>query len=127
MNSSANQDTYNFNYGTEFQWTMPWGTELSADITMRSRRGYAIKELNTDELLCNASVSHSFMRGRALTAKLEVFDLLGEQTNISRSVNAFSRNVSYSNSIYQYGMLSLIYRFSVFAGKNTMGTDKERK
>lgn len=28
---------------------------------------------------------------------------------------------------YQYAMFSVIYRFSIFGGQNTMGTDKERK
>lgn len=126
VNVQGNQDTYNFSYGTEFEWTMPWGTELSTDIYMNSRRGYSRKEANTNELLWNASLSHSMLKGKALTFKAEVFDILGQQTNISRTINTFSRSDSRSNSIYQYGMLSVIYRFSVFAGKNTMGTEDER-
>ncbi|MCQ2196867.1 MAG: hypothetical protein MJZ60_05030 [Bacteroidaceae bacterium] len=56
-----------------------------------------------------------------------VFDILHQQTNISRSVNAFSRTDSHNNAIYQYAMFSAIFRFSVYGGKNTMGTDKEKK
>ncbi|MBQ0022219.1 MAG: outer membrane beta-barrel protein [Prevotellaceae bacterium] len=127
VNMNGNQDTYNFSYGAEFQYTMPWKTEIATDISMNSRRGYSQKEMNTNELLWNASISHSFMKGKALTAKFEVFDILGQQTNISRTVNAFQRSDSLSNTIYQYGMFCLIYRFSVFAGKNTMGTDQEKR
>ena len=101
--------------------------QLASDIFMNSRRGYAQSAMNTDELLWNASLSQSFLKGNALTLKLEVFDILGQQTSISRTVNAFMRSDSHTNSIYQYGMLSLIYRFSVFAGRNTMGTDQERR
>ncbi len=126
VNVQGNRDTYNFSYGTEVQWTMPWGTEFATDMYMNSRRGYARKEANTNELLWNASLSHSMLKGKALTFKAEVFDILGQQTNISRTINTFSRSDSRSNSVYQYGMLSIIYRFSVFAGKNTMGTDEER-
>lgn len=126
VNSNGDQDTYNFSYGSEFQWTAPWGTEFATDIFMNSRRGYSQKEMNTNELLWNASISHTCLKGKALTFKAEVFDILGQQTNISRTVNEFMRSDSRSNSIYQYGMLSIIYRFSVFAGKNTMGTDEER-
>lgn len=127
VNVNGNQDTYNFSYGTDFEWTMPWGTELSTDLYMHSRRGYSQKEMNTDELLWNASISHSFLKGKALTLKAEMFDILGQQTNISRTVNAFMRNDSQSNSIYQYGMVSLIFRFSVLGGRNTMGTDDEKR
>lgn len=127
MNEDANQDTYNFSYGGQVQWTMPWGTQLATDIRMNSRRGYAQENMNTNELLWNASISHSFLQGKALTLKAEMFDILHQQTSISRSVNAFSRNDTSNNTIYQYGMLSLIYRFSIYGGRNTMGTDKERR
>ena len=127
VNESSNQETWNYSYGANAQWTTPWGMQLASDIFMNSRRGYAQSAMNTDELLWNASLSQSFLKGNALTLKLEVFDILGQQTSISRTVNAFMRSDSHTNSIYQYGMLSLIYRFSVFAGRNTMGTDQERR
>ncbi len=127
VNPNGNQDTYNFSYGGRLQWNMPWGTQISTDLRMSSRRGYAQKNMNTDELLWNASVSHSFLQGKALTLKAEMFDILHQQTNISRSVNAFSRTDSHNNAIYQYAMFSAIFRFSVYGGKNTMGTDKEKK
>ena len=115
------------NYGSDMKWTMPWGTELASDIYMTSRRGYSQKDMNTDELLWNASVSHSFLKGNALTIKGEVYDILGQKTNVSRNISADSFRDSRTNGIYQYGLVSLIYRFSVFAGKNTMGTKDERR
>lgn len=127
VNTQGNQDTYNFSYGAEVQYTMPWGTQLASDIRMSSRRGYSVDAMDTNELLWNASVSHSMLQGKALTIKAEMFDILHQQTNISRQVNAFSRSDSRNNTIYQYAMLTVIYRFSVYGGKNTMGTDKERK
>ena len=122
----ANQDTYDFSYGAEMEWTMPWGTMLNTDIGMNSRRGYAQREMNTNELLWNAQISHSFLRGKALTVMLEWNDILREQTNISRNITALMRSDSRYNAIYSYGMLRVIYKFSIFAGKNAMGTDNER-
>lgn len=127
VNPSSNQDTYRFSYGTQIQWTMPWGTELASDIRMSSRRGYSVATMNTNELLWNASISHSMLKGKALTLKAEMFDILHQQTNISRSVDAFSRRDSHDNTIYQYAMFSAIFRFSIYGGKNTMGTDKEKR
>lgn len=116
VNTKGNEDTWDYKYGTELQWTLPWGTEIATDIYMTSRRGYNVKDMNTDELLWNASVSHTFFG--ALTLKAEVFDILGQQTNITRTVNAFMRSDSRNNGIYQYGMLSLTYRFNLFGGKD---------
>lgn len=127
INASTSPNTYDFAYGTEFQWTMPWGTQLATDIGMNSRRGYARKEDNTNELIWNAQVSHSFLRGNALTLSLSVNDILGQQSNISRMISASMRSDTRYNSIYQYAMLRATYRFSIFGGKNSMGTNNERQ
>jgi hypothetical protein len=96
---------------------LPWGTTIATDISQNSRRGYAQANMNTNELLWNAQTSHSFLRGNALTISLEVSDILGEQSNISRVVNAMSSSDSRTNSIYQYGMLRCIYKLNIFGGK----------
>ena len=123
----TNPDIYRFSYGATFQWNMPWGTQIASDIKMNSRRGYSDKNLNTNELVWNASISQSFLQGKALTLKAEMFDILHRQTNISRQETAFERTDSQNNSIYQYALVSAIFRFSVYGGRNTMGTDKERR
>lgn len=114
-------DTYNFSYGADFSVYMPWGTRIVTDIAMNSRRGYAQKEMNTNELIWNAQVSHSFLKGNALTISLEVNDILAEQSNISRVVNAMMSSDSRNNSIYQYGILRIIYKLNIFGGKNSFG------
>ncbi len=124
LNPKGNMNTYDFSYGAEMEWTAPWGTSLSTDIGMSSRRGYSSTEMNTNELLWNAQVSHSFLRGRALTVMLEVNDILGQQTNISRTIDALMRTDSRHNAIYQYGMLRVVYRFNILGGKNNL-KDKE--
>ena len=124
INPMGNMNTYDFSYGAELEWTAPWGTSLTTDIGMSSRRGYSSSEMNTNELLWNAQVSQSFLRGRALTIMLEVNDILGQQTNISRTIDALMRTDSRHNAIYQYGMLRVVYRFNILGGKNNL---KEKK
>jgi len=125
LNPMGNMNTYDFSYGAELEWTAPWGTSLSTDIGMSSRRGYSSSEMNTNELLWNAQVSHSFLRGRALTIMLEVNDILGQQTNISRTIDALMRTDSRHNAIYQYGMLRVVYRFNILGGKNNLKAEKK--
>ena len=124
LNPMGNMNTYDFSYGAEFEWTAPWGTSLSTDIGMSSRRGYSSREMNTNELLWNAQLAHSFLKGHALTVMLEVNDILGQQTNISRNIDALMRTDSRHNAIYQYGMLHVIYRFNILGGKNNLKDKK---
>ena len=126
ITDNGNNNTYRFSYGPRLELTMPWGTKISSDFGVQNRRGYSQASMNTTEMIWNASVAHSFLKGKALTVKAEFFDILGEQSTISRRVDAFSRSDSKSNDIYQYGMFSLLYRFSILGGKNTMGTSDER-
>lgn len=127
VTDTGNNNTYRFSYGPRVEWTMPWGTKLSTDYGVQCRRGYSRDDMNTTEMIWNASLAHSFLKGKALTIKAEFFDILGQQSNISRWVSEFSRSDTRTNDIYQYGLFSLIYRFSIIGGKNTMGTSDERK
>lgn len=127
VTDNGNNNTYRFSYGPRVEWTMPWGTKLSTDYGVQSRRGYSREDMNTNEMIWNASLAHSFLKGKALTLKAEFFDILGQQSTINRWVSEFSRSDSRTNDIYQYGMFSVIYRFSVIGGKNTMGTSDERR
>lgn len=126
ITDNGNNNTYRFSYGPRLELTMPWGTKISSDYGVQNRRGYSQASMNTTEQVWNASIAHSFLKGKALTIKGEFFDILGQQSTINRWVDAFSRSDNRSNDIYQYGMLSLIYRFSIMGGKNTIGTADER-
>lgn len=124
--ANSRLNTYTFSYGAELGLRAPWGTNLNTDISMNSRRGYSQSSMNTNELLWNAQLSQSFLKGNALTIALEWNDILREQSNISRTINAMMSSDSRYNAIYSYGMLRVIYKLNIFAGKNANGTDNER-
>ena len=126
LNELGNMNSYDFSYGAEVEWTAPWGTLLATDISMSSRRGYSSRAMNTNELLWNLQVAHSFLKGRALTVMFEVNDIFGQQTNVRRDITALMRSDSRNNAIYQYGMLRLSYRFNILGGKNALSSDKKR-
>lgn len=126
VNVEANKNNYNFNYGGRFEWTAPWGTEISTDLNMQSRRGYGRADMNTDECIWNAAIQHSFLRGRVLTIRAEAFDILGQQSNVSRVINAMQVSDTHINAVNQYAMLTLTYRFSIFGGKNAIGTKEDK-
>ncbi len=109
-----NLDTYSFSYGASTNITLPWGSRISMDISNNSRRGYNDDNMNTNELIWNAQLSHSFLKGNAATITFQVYDILGQQSNISRSITASMRRDTEYNAITSYCMLHFIYRLNVF-------------
>lgn len=118
LQSSSNLDTWQFSYGLNVNLMAPWGTSLATDIHENSRRGYNDRSLNTNELVWNAQLSHSFLRGKVLTLSLQLYDILRQQSNLSRAIDALQRNDTKYNSVNSYAMLHVIYRLNIFGGKN---------
>lgn len=121
LQASRNLSTWNFSYGGNTRINFPWGTSLSTDIHMYSKRGYADATLNTNELLWNAQLSHSFLKGKLLTVMLQWYDILSEQSNFSRTVNANGWRDQEINAITSYAMLHISYRLNFFGGRNSGG------
>lgn len=105
-----------FNYGLTCIYELPWSLQLATDMKMFSRRGYSDSAMNTNDLVWNASLSRSFMKGQ-LTARLEGFDILGQLSNTAFTVNAQGRTEKWRNSLSSYAMLHLIYKFSLMPKK----------
>ena len=121
LQASRNLTTWNFNYGGNTKITFPWGSNLSTDFHVYSKRGYSDPSLNTNELIWNAQLSHSFLRGKKLTVMLQWYDILHEQTNFSRTVNANGWTDREVNAITSYAMLHVSYRLNLFGGGNNRG------
>ena len=118
LQSNNNLDTWTFSYGGSLLLTAPWGTQLSTSMNMNSRRGYNDASMNTNELIWNAQVSQSFLRGNALTLSLQLYDILHQQSTFSRTVDAMRRSDTEYNAITNYAMLHVVYRLNIFGGKN---------
>ena len=119
LQASRNLATWNFQYGGNTKITFPWGTSLSTDFHMYSKRGYSDQSLNTNELLWNAQLAHAFRRGKKLTVMLQWYDILHEQSNFTRTVNANGWTDREVNSITSYAILHLSYRLNVFGGRQS--------
>ncbi len=116
LQSNLNLDTWQFSYGAMTGINAPWGTSLSTNLNMQSRRGYSDASMNTNELIWNAQVSQSFLRGNALTVSLQFYDILKEQSTVSRVINAMQRSDTEYNAITSYAMVHVIYRLNLFGG-----------
>ena len=116
LNPINNQEPYTFSYGGNLQIYAPWGTTVSTNMTNQSRRGYSDASMNRNELIWNAQVAQSFLKG-SLTLSLEWNDILREQSNITRSLTSSGRSIYTYNGVNSYGMVRVIYRLNIFGSK----------
>ena len=117
LQPNANLNTWQFNYGGQLLLRLPSGFEVSTNIHERSRRGYNDPSSNTNELIWNGQVSKTFLKDKTLVVALNFYDLLGQQSNYDRWINATSRSDTRYNSINSYAMLHVRYRLNIFGGK----------
>lgn len=125
LQSQNNMDTWQFAYGGTVSLYMPWGMSLSTDMHENSRRGYNDASMNTNELVWNAQLSQSFLKSKALTVSLQYYDILRNQSNFSRTINAMQRSDTQYNSINSYAMVHVIYRLNVFGGKQARNGNRD--
>ncbi len=104
-------DLCDFDYGLTAQVELPFDFQLATDLTMYSRRGYADAGMDSDELVWNARLSKRFFKGD-LVLMLDGFDLLGNLSNIRRSINAQGRVETWHNVTPRYAMFHAVYRLN---------------
>ena len=117
LQPNANLNTWQFNYGGQLLLRLPLDIELSTNLREHSRRGYNDPSMNTNELIWNGQVSKSFLKSKRLIVALNFYDLLRQQSNYERWINANGRSDTRYNSINSYAMLHVRYRLNMFGGK----------
>ena len=117
LQPTADLDTWRFSYGGQLMLRLPNGIEVSTNLHENSRRGYNDPSSNTNELIWNGQISKSFLKSKTLVVALNFYDLLGQQSNYERWVNATGRSDTRYNSINSYAMLHVRYRLNMFGGK----------
>lgn len=110
---NSNQTVHS--YGGRFDGTYytPWGLTIQTDLNYSATAGYAAG-YNTRTWLWNATISQQFLRNRALTLSVKVYDILDQRNSIRRTVTAnYIDDIEY-NTLSRYGMITLSYRFNSF-------------
>lgn len=116
---------WDFNYGLNATTELPWQIQISTDVTMFSRRGYDNPGSNTNDLLWNARIAKRMMHGQ-MTFAIDGFDILGQLSNISQTMNSQGRFETYRNVLPRYIMAHFIYRLNL-KPKNERRTDGANK
>ena len=115
--STLPTNVYDFSYGVNASYQLPWSLTIDTDLQMHSRRGYAEDEMNDNRLYWDATLTKSWKQGRWV-AKVKGYDLLGQVTHWQYYVNSQGRYETWTNNMRRYVLFTLAYRFSLSPKNN---------
>ncbi len=107
----ASMNVWRYEYGVTGLFTLPMDFQISTDIFMHSKRGFADPAANENSFVWNASLIKPLFKGR-VTLKLDAFDILHQVRNTSVSINSQGRTETSVNTLPSYFMLRVAYSFS---------------
>lgn len=106
-----NISAWQYRVGTDATVHLPWKFDFSTALTLYGRTGYADSELNTKDVVWNARLARPFLKGKWLVV-VDGFDILGQLSNVTRTINAQGRTETYTNVLPRYALLHVVYRFN---------------
>ena len=110
--SQARADTWDNAVFAEVNATLPWGMELRTDARYNYYIGYEAG-FGEPELMWNAEISQLFLKDK-MTLRFKVYDILNQAKNNYRTTTDNYVEDTYNNTLGQYFMISLVYRFGNF-------------
>lgn len=111
------RNVYQFICGLDLQVKLPWGMKITTDLKENSRRGYSDDAMNTDEWVWNMQIAQSFLKRKAATISLQCYDILNQNSDITRQITSSGLRDVKTERISRYFMLHFIYRINRFGGK----------
>ncbi len=67
----------------------------------------------------NASVGYKFLKNKTLELRVSVYDILNQNTNLSRTITETYTEDNYTQALRRYGMVTLTYKFRHFKAGST--------
>ena len=110
--SQARSDTWDNSVFAEVTATLPWGMEIATDARYNYYIGYD-EGFGEPSLTWNAEISQQFLKNK-MTLRLKVYDILNQSRNNYRNTTDNYIEDTYNNTLGQYFIISLVYRFGNF-------------
>ena len=105
-----NINAWQYRIGADATVHLPWKFDLTTDLTLYGRTGYADSQLNTADLVWNARLARPVFKGKLLLM-VDGFDILGQLSNVTRVINAQGRTETYTNVLPRYVLFHAVWRF----------------
>ncbi|SEL96763.1 CarboxypepD_reg-like domain-containing protein [bacterium A37T11] len=120
---SSNISTWAFtlNSAVNIFQTLTWGVDFSKT----TNNGYN-SNVGANPMIINTYLEKQFFAGKKGAVRFTGFDLLNEQTSVSRTITDNSIVDSRANRLARYFMITLSYRFQNFPGGGNMDERQNR-
>ena len=115
-NSIQTQSNNNYFYQTtalKLNWIIKKAFVFNTNLTHTLYTGLS-QSYNQSYLLWNTSLAYKFLKNKALEVKVSVYDMLGQNTSITRNVTETYIEDSKTNVLSSYYMLTLTYNLRKF-------------
>lgn len=113
-NNNTKVSTYSLNFNTRIYFLKSW--LLGSDLSKSFNNGYS-SSLAVNPFIINTYLEKQFFKDKRASLRIHGFDLLDENTSVSRSVTGNIITDSQSNRLSRYVMLSFTMRLQKFSGK----------
>ncbi len=122
VQSAANNTVHTYGGAFNATYDSPFGLVLASDLRYSATSGYSAG-YDDKKWTWNASISYEFLKDRSLTLSLKAYDLLRQNSNIRRTVNANYIEDVMTNTLGRYFMFTVAYKFNTF-GKGNEPTNR---
>ncbi len=115
--SVASSTVHNYGFRLDAAYHAPFGLSINTDVDFNKSAGYA-SGYNQQKWMWNAQLSYQFLRSRAATIAVKVYDILGVNKDITHNVNpGYIEDIDYTG-LTRYAMVTFNYRFNSFGKGN---------
>lgn len=116
LRQGSDNNYYNHTAGLKLNWIFLKHFVLNTNLTHNYYTAFS-GTANQNFWLWNSYVGYKFMKGDAMEARISAFDLLNQNTSISRTVTANYIENNVTQVLQQYFMFQLTYTIRNFKGK----------
>lgn len=115
--AADNRETFDYEAGLQTHVDLPWDLRFSTDLGLHVQRGYGAG-YDRCRMLWNAQLSKNFLRKKQATIRLKVYDILQQQSNLTRTIAANYTQDNEYNTLNSYFIVHFVYRLNTLGGKN---------
>ena len=114
MQTSRDRNVHTWGAMFNGTYSAPFGMVISTDLNFSSTSGYSTG-YDTKQWIWNGSIAYQFLKNKEASIQLSVYDILGQQKNITRTQTASYLQDAIYHSLGRSGLLTFTYRFTTSA------------
>lgn len=114
IQKNSNRETFNYTFGGNANVYLPWEISISTDANYELYSGYT-DGYGDPKFIWNTQIAKNFLKNNAATIRFKIYDLLQQQSNLTRSVSNTEICDTEYNTLGSYFMFHFVYRI------NTLG------